>query len=47
MYDLCPENQTGKLLIVDYKATSKDAEVSLEAEWQGGYRRQVEFFSGY
>ena len=30
--------------MVDYKATAKDAEVSLDAEWQDGYRRQVEFY---
>ena len=42
--DLWQENQTRRLLVVDYKATSKDAEVSLDAEWQGGYRRQVEFY---
>ena len=30
--------------VVDYKATSKGGEVSLDAEWQGGYRRQVEFY---
>ncbi|MEI9966803.1 MAG: hypothetical protein WDN67_04185 [Candidatus Moraniibacteriota bacterium] len=26
----------GELIIVDYKATSKDGEVTLDAEWQGG-----------
>jgi hypothetical protein len=30
--------------VVDYKATSKAGEVGLDAEWQGGYRRQVEFY---
>ena len=34
----------GTLYVVDYKATSKAGEVSLDAEWQGGYRRQVEFY---
>lgn len=34
----------GKLIIVDYKATSKDGEVTLEAEWQDGYRRQMETY---
>src|SRR3989344_7187088 len=28
----------GELIIVDYKATSKDAEVSLDAAWQDGYK---------
>ena len=30
--------------VVDYKATSKNGEVGLDADWQGGYRRQVEFY---
>lgn len=35
---------SGELLIVDYKATSKDGEVNLDAEWQGGYKRQIEVY---
>ncbi len=35
---------SGELLIVDYKATSKDGEVSLDAEWQEGYKRQIEIY---
>ncbi|AKM84559.1 TPA: hypothetical protein DHW58_01345 [Patescibacteria group bacterium] len=35
---------TGELIIVDYKATSKDKEVTLDAEWQDGYKRQVEIY---
>jgi hypothetical protein len=42
--DIWQENGTGRLLVVDYKATAKDTEVSLNAEWQDGYRRQVEFY---
>lgn len=34
----------GILIIVDYKATSKDGEVSIEAEWQIGYKRQMEIY---
>jgi hypothetical protein len=34
----------GELLIVDYKATAKDGEVNLDAEWQEGYKRQVEVY---
>ena len=30
--------------MVDYKATSKGGEVGIGADWQGGYRRQVEFY---
>ncbi|MEA1929528.1 MAG: PD-(D/E)XK nuclease family protein [Patescibacteria group bacterium] len=37
-------NPAGELLVVDYKATSKDGEVSLDAEWQGGYKRQMEVY---
>lgn len=35
---------SGELIIVDYKATSKDGEVSLDAEWQIGYKRQMEMY---
>ena len=35
---------TGELIIVDYKATAKDGEVSLDAEWQDGYKRQMEVY---
>lgn len=34
----------GKLNIVDYKATSKTSEVSIDADWQIAYKRQVEFY---
>lgn len=34
----------GKLIIVDYKATSKKSEVNLDAEWQDGYKRQMEIY---
>jgi RecB family exonuclease len=34
----------GTHYVVDYKATSKAAEVSLDAEWQASYKRQVEFY---
>ena len=37
-------NPDGELIIVDYKATSKDAEVTLDAEWQDGYKRQMEVY---
>jgi len=35
---------SGELIIVDYKATSKDAEVTLDADWQIGYKRQMEIY---
>ncbi|MBU1000293.1 PD-(D/E)XK nuclease family protein [Patescibacteria group bacterium] len=37
-------NDKGKLIIVDYKATSKKEEVTLDANWQIGYKRQMEIY---
>src|SRR3989344_2174264 len=37
-------NPQGGLIIVDYKATSKTTEVNLDAEWQIGYKRQMEMY---
>lgn len=37
-------NPKGELHVVDYKSTSKDTEVNLDAEWQDGYKRQVEVY---
>lgn len=37
-------NKNGSLIVVDYKATSKDAEVTIDAEWQDGYKRQMEVY---
>ncbi len=37
-------NPQGELHIVDYKATSKATEVNLDAEWQDGYKRQMEVY---
>lgn len=34
----------GELMVVDYKATSKRDEVNLDADWQIGYKRQVEIY---
>lgn len=34
----------GVYYVVDYKATSKSEEVSLDANWQISYKRQVEFY---
>jgi hypothetical protein len=38
------QNGRGELHIVDYKATSKQSEVNLDALWQDGYKRQVEVY---
>jgi len=35
---------TGEFIIVDYKATSKDGDVTLDADWQIGYKRQMEIY---
>lgn len=37
-------NPAGELIVVDYKATAKVGEVSLDAEWQDGYKRQMETY---
>lgn len=37
-------DKNNKLIVVDYKATSKDEEVNLDAEWQDGYKRQMEIY---
>jgi hypothetical protein len=37
-------NPAGELIIVDYKATSKNDEVNIDAEWQIGYKRQMEVY---
>lgn len=37
-------NKAGELHVVDYKATSKDSEVTLDAEWQRGYKNQLEIY---
>ncbi len=37
-------NAKGDLHIVDYKATAKDGEVSIDADWQIAYKRQTEVY---
>ena len=34
----------GQLFIVDYKSTSKEEEVNLDADWQISYKRQMEIY---
>lgn len=34
----------GDVIVVDYKATAKEKEVSLDAEWQMSYKRQMEVY---
>ena len=35
---------SGEVMVVDYKATAKDKEVSLSAGWQVSYKRQLEVY---
>lgn len=37
-------NPAGELIVVDYKATAKKSEVSLDAPWQISYKRQMEVY---
>jgi CRISPR/Cas system-associated exonuclease Cas4 (RecB family) len=37
-------NDEGKVLVVDYKATAKDKEVSIDSDWQISYKRQLEVY---
>lgn len=37
-------NDKGQIHIVDYKSTSKTTEVNLDADWQIGYKRQMEVY---
>ncbi len=37
-------NAEGQLHVVDYKATAKTTEVGIDAEWQLGYKRQMEVY---
>jgi CRISPR/Cas system-associated exonuclease Cas4 (RecB family) len=42
--DIWIDLDTEELIVVDYKATSKNSEVNLDADWQIGYKRQMEFY---
>ncbi|HXR49839.1 MAG TPA: PD-(D/E)XK nuclease family protein [Verrucomicrobiae bacterium] len=37
-------NDDGQLIVVDYKATSKNKEVSIDSDWQISYKRQLEVY---
>ncbi len=38
-------NKEGELIVIDYKATSKDGRIeSLDEEWHKGYKRQLEIY---
>lgn len=37
-------NGDDELIVVDYKATSKNKEVSIDSDWQISYKRQIEIY---
>ncbi len=37
-------NDVGDLIVVDYKATSKKSEITLDSDWQIMYKRQMEIY---
>lgn len=37
-------NDDGQLIVVDYKATAKASEITLDADWQIMYKRQMEIY---
>ena len=37
-------NAAGELIVVDYKATAKDKDVSIDSDWQVSYKRQMEVY---
>ena len=37
-------HEAGDLIVVDFKATSKKSEITLDADWQMGYKRQMEIY---
>lgn len=37
-------NPAGEIIVVDYKATAKDKEVSIDSGWQISYKRQMEVY---
>lgn len=42
--DIWFDPKSEEIIIVDYKATSKNEEVTLDADWQIGYKRQMEIY---
>lgn len=42
--DVWINKDTNELIVVDYKATSKNGEITLDADWQIGYKRQAEIY---
>jgi hypothetical protein len=42
--DLWIDRSSEEIIVVDYKATSKNGEITLDADWQIAYKRQMEFY---
>lgn len=42
--DIWKNSKTGELHIIDYKATAKSSEVTIDADWQDSYKRQMEVY---
>ena len=37
-------NKGGEIVVVDYKSTAKNSEITLDADWQISYKRQMEMY---
>lgn len=42
--DVWIDQESGQLVVADYKATAKGSEVNLDSDWQAGYKRQIEVY---
>ena len=42
--DLWLDTDSEEVVVVDYKATAKNSEITINADWQQGYRRQMDFY---
>ena len=42
--DIWIDVDTNELIVVDYKSTSKNTDVSINEDWQVGYRRQMDIY---
>lgn len=42
--DIWIDVDTNELIVVDYKSTSKNTDVSIDEDWQVGYRRQMDIY---
>lgn len=42
--DVWVDDSSSQLMVVDYKATAKQSDVTLDADWQMSYKRQMEVY---